>query len=850
MANLKYGVELDIKGAESALNSLQSSILRVSGALAGAFAIREITGISARFQDLRTSLQLLYKDAATGNAVFEDIKKLAATTSFSVDNLTETVIKLKAAGLTPTLAQLRLFSDVSSVAADSIGALQAITDLYARTTAGGLGLEDLNRLADRGIPVFNILSERLGVSRLQISKLGETAEGAAIILQALEAGLNQTFGGSTEARASNVSQAMSNFGDTVNNVFDIFGRAGYNEGVVKFLNSASEVLTLLRPLAAGIGNVLGGALEILAANVKIVTVAFVGLFTILSVSAILRIAQAFTLFNAVLGKNPIVKVLTFLAGAGAALFGISQATDEFTSQWEQLNKELDKTPNNVPGLTDGKLADGSEDLKSRIAGLNVELNRFRVEMNSVTTAFSIYNKNLIDTINLENSLIGKSKEVRDVTQAQEEIFRRAASEIQRLTEARAKLSAEELKQGRGEIIDQQIGKIRQLAEEDSKRVKTVIENTQRLDAMDKLRLFNIQQQIDFTNSLQSIQDDIAKSTMTQLEKKYYDIEAAARASAKAAIEAEQARRGSPLSTAEVEAYYAAALKGSDRLKAANRQQFEQSRTFSNGWKRAFQEYVDNATNAARQAERIFAKFTTGMEDLIVNFAKTGKFEWKDFVASMTEELLRSQVQQLIGNVMGGFGMGNLFGGGGGGSGVGATPNNPMYVIDISGGGGGIGGMGAMGGAGGGFFDSIKNIGSSIFDGISGLFGGGPEQLSGPGMGSGGGFLDSITSGIGNLFGGGGGGGGGFLDTITSGIGDFFGGFFANGGNLPAGKFGVVGERGPEFIGGPASITPMGGSVTYNINAVDASSFKALVAADPGFIHAVAMQGASSIPMRR
>ena len=55
--------------------------------------------------------------------------------------------------------------------------------------------------------------------------------------------------------------------------------------------------------------------------------------------------------------------------------------------------------------------------------------------------------------------------------------------------------------------------------------------------------------------------------------------------------------------------------------------------------------------------------------------------------------------------------------------------------------------------------------------------------------------------------------------------------------------------GPEFITGPANITPMGGSmgnVTYNINAVDAPSFQSLVARDPGFIHAVAMQGARSL----
>ena len=33
----------------------------------------------------------------------------------------------------------------------------------------------------------------------------------------------------------------------------------------------------------------------------------------------------------------------------------------------------------------------------------------------------------------------------------------------------------------------------------------------------------------------------------------------------------------------------------------------------------------------------------------------------------------------------------------------------------------------------------------------------------------------------------------------------FAGEFAKGGNIPAGKFGLVGERGPEFVGGPSSV---------------------------------------------
>ena len=77
------------------------------------------------------------------------------------------------------------------------------------------------------------------------------------------------------------------------------------------------------------------------------------------------------------------------------------------------------------------------------------------------------------------------------------------------------------------------------------------------------------------------------------------------------------------------------------------------------------------------------------------------------------------------------------------------------------------------------------------------------------------------------------------------LGNLFGGFFAQGGYIGQGKFGIVGERGPELVNGPANITPgvgSSGAVTYNINAVDVDSFRNLVASDPQFIHAVVQQG--------
>jgi hypothetical protein len=80
-----------------------------------------------------------------------------------------------------------------------------------------------------------------------------------------------------------------------------------------------------------------------------------------------------------------------------------------------------------------------------------------------------------------------------------------------------------------------------------------------------------------------------------------------------------------------------------------------------------------------------------------------------------------------------------------------------------------------------------------------------------------------------------------------GISDFFAGFFANGGFIPGGKFGVVGERGPELVSGPAQVTPMAGGITYNINAVDVTSFQNLLARDPGYLHALVIKGQKSIP---
>ena len=107
-----------------------------------------------------------------------------------------------------------------------------------------------------------------------------------------------------------------------------------------------------------------------------------------------------------------------------------------------------------------------------------------------------------------------------------------------------------------------------------------------------------------------------------------------------------------------------------------------------------------------------------------------------------------------------------------------------------------------------------------------------------------------------LSGGSGSSGNGFISSIGSAIGGLFG--FADGGYIPGNKMAVVGEEGPELFmpAGSGTIVPNfanggggGGmtSVTYNINAVDAKSFRQLVAADPEFIYNVTLAGSRRVP---
>jgi lambda family phage tail tape measure protein len=109
-------------------------------------------------------------------------------------------------------------------------------------------------------------------------------------------------------------------------------------------------------------------------------------------------------------------------------------------------------------------------------------------------------------------------------------------------------------------------------------------------------------------------------------------------------------------------------------KRARDNMLQHSREWSAGVQRALQDYAAEATDMASQVQQVTMRMIQGLEDALVEFTTTGKFNWRDMVDSMiadiTRLIIRTQITGplagALNNVIGGFfanADGNVFSGG-------------------------------------------------------------------------------------------------------------------------------------------------------------------------------------------
>ena len=200
-----------VAGFAAQLKGLLGPLAGVAGGLAAIGAVKGIAAVGDEFEALNITLGRLYGGSQAGLEAFEEISHFAQTTPFQLEDVTRAFIQLKGNGIEPNTDMLTTFGDAASAALNPLEAFNALIRITQRAAGGGLGLEELEQLVNQGLPVYSILNNELGKSRLELSEFGKTAEGAAVIMDSLRTGLEKEFGGIMVDRMELLSTKTSNF---------------------------------------------------------------------------------------------------------------------------------------------------------------------------------------------------------------------------------------------------------------------------------------------------------------------------------------------------------------------------------------------------------------------------------------------------------------------------------------------------------------------------------------------------------------------------------------------------------------------------------------------------------------
>ena len=713
MADLKYTVQVDTKGAQKSMAGLTKAV----AGLAAAFSVRELAQFSDNLTTLQTKLRSFIPDVDEAEKAFKAVSAISMLTGQNLESVGDLFTKVgrNADSMGLSLYDAGQFTQQLSTAfalfgatsQDSERAIYNIGQAFSLTKFQG---EDLNSVIETMGPVAQKMAEVMGVETVgELKKLAATGKVTAqVIVDALDR-MDKEGILKLERRVPTLGQAFTTLRtsfallftevDSAGNVSSTFAKAIEYMAfqIYKLSKNAKSVIdplvTIFKVLAAFaaftfIGKIFRG-ISAAFAGLRVAAVPVVEAVTGLGLSFKILFHYIKRTFGYAKGKVPILqgiaKSFTFIgeaiatilgpiAAVGAAIYtftGIESLVEDFkalgdaesdvSADLEDFRSELAEfgdTLDDTAGSGAGAAAAAAE-LARQLALLNLGIK-------DGTDAYKKRNAEQLKALNLERALIGAGEERATLARELESFETAYLDEKKRLTDEITKAQLSSDQQVRDSIVALQ-AELEELNNSYAGNKQAVEAATGALLAKERanvLEQFSIKQQIDLNKQLQDSQNELATMGMTTLEEKYYDLEQAAKASALAAIQAEEARIGRPLNTSEIEAYYAAANKGLEDNKKAATESYEASRLWATGWKEALNDFLENATDNANKAKEVFDTFTKGVEDAFVNFAKTGKLSFKDLLDSMVEMLLRSQIQKLMGSLLSstaGTGIGDFFG---------------------------------------------------------------------------------------------------------------------------------------------------------------------------------------------
>ena len=217
-----------LKTAGESLSSVGTSLtVAITAPLLGVGAAA--VTVSEQLNQARVGFTTMLGSGDAAAKMLGDLQKFAATTPFEFPDLVKSAQRMMALGFTAeqVIPTLRTIGDTAAGMGQGKEAIDGITlALGQMQSKGKVSAQEMNQLAERGIPAWKILAEAIGVSIPEAMKLAEKgAIQASQAVPALLAGMNEKFAGNMDQMSKTLTGQWSNFKDTISQALIPIGEA-------------------------------------------------------------------------------------------------------------------------------------------------------------------------------------------------------------------------------------------------------------------------------------------------------------------------------------------------------------------------------------------------------------------------------------------------------------------------------------------------------------------------------------------------------------------------------------------------------------------------------------------------
>ncbi len=343
------GVNKSAKGIGNSLIGTVKTAMKVAGGLTAGLSIGSIltSGFSRlkSIDDAKFKLEALGNSAQAVSGIMANATDAVKGTAFSLDQAANTAASAVAAGIQPGQQLSKYLSTVADAAAIAGTSMSDMGSIVNKVTTNGKAMtDDLQQLADRGLPIFQWIGKQMNVSAQDVADLASKGKISSEIFRDAIAnnigGAAKNMGGSLSGSLANAQAALSRFGAAaVKPLVDVL--VNILPGVTAAIDKAT---TAIKPLfdALKSGMEFVGRNQGVFGTLAAIVGGMAGAFTAWRIaiglwSAVTKVAAAIQLaFNAVLSANPIGLIVLAIAGLVAGLTYFFTKTETGRKIWEKF----------------------------------------------------------------------------------------------------------------------------------------------------------------------------------------------------------------------------------------------------------------------------------------------------------------------------------------------------------------------------------------------------------------------------------------------------------------------------------------------------------------------------------